>query len=243
MVEKWVRLPAVVQSELKDNLLHMIISETEASIQHATARIISVIAKCELAAEKWPELLLFMSTQCVSGDDRMREIGSYVLSSVIESATSALASSLPDLFALLGQGLQDRLLIVAVHSAQSVAAVVPALESSADVQQFRALIPLLLATFQRCFAEGEVDLLSNVVDVFTEAAENQSPLLSQHMPDIVTLLLGIGLNADADVEAREKCFAVLAVLVTECAKVIARKRLLATIVEACARVLSEKVCC
>lgn len=76
-------------------------------VRHAIAAVVSSIAKFEVPSGKWKELLDFLYSCCNHANGSFREVGMFLLSSLIEPIAEQLRPHFPNLFALFGQALKD----------------------------------------------------------------------------------------------------------------------------------------
>ena len=68
----WGSLPAELQEQIKQHLLQCLLGESDGLIQHAVARVVSMIAKYDLPDGKWPQVLNFVFETCGSQTDVQR---------------------------------------------------------------------------------------------------------------------------------------------------------------------------
>lgn len=76
-------------------------------VRQAIAGVVSAIAKFEVPANKWKELLDFLYSCCNHQNPAYREVGLYLLSTLIEPIAEQLRPHFPHLFGLFGQALKD----------------------------------------------------------------------------------------------------------------------------------------
>lgn len=71
------------------------------------ARVVSVIAEIELPLDTWPDLLPFLQQATSSPTAAHREVGIFVLFSVLEAVIEALKEQISALFTIFSQLLVD----------------------------------------------------------------------------------------------------------------------------------------
>ena len=69
--------------------------------------MIAAIASIEIPVESWPTLLPFLQQTCTSPQAVHREVGVYILFTVLESIVEGFQSQLQNFFALFGDLLND----------------------------------------------------------------------------------------------------------------------------------------
>ena len=97
-------------------------------MRHSTARVIAAIASIEIPLDHWPNLLPFLQQTCVSPQAAHREVGIYILFTVLESIVEGFETHLQSFFKLFGDLLNDpesaEVRITTVRYALSVVVVV-----------------------------------------------------------------------------------------------------------------------
>ena len=76
-------------------------------VRHSIARVIAVIASIEVPLNTWAALLPFLQQSCTSPQVVRREVGSYILFTVLESIVNGFQEHLSGLFDLFRGLLVD----------------------------------------------------------------------------------------------------------------------------------------
>ena len=76
-------------------------------VLHSAARVTAAIAGIEMEHNTWPTLLPWIQKTCMSATVAHREIGVFVLHSVIESIMNSSTSTIPQFLQLFEKLLQD----------------------------------------------------------------------------------------------------------------------------------------
>ena len=76
-------------------------------VRHSISRVIAVIAFIEVPQNTWPALLPFLQQSCTSQQVVHREVGSYILFTVLESIVTGFQEHLSGLFDLFRGLLVD----------------------------------------------------------------------------------------------------------------------------------------
>lgn len=75
--------------------------------RHSTARVIAAIAAHEIPLQQWPKLLPFLHSQMTSAVATQREIGIFILYTVLEEVMDTLESHITEFFQLFDRLLRD----------------------------------------------------------------------------------------------------------------------------------------
>lgn len=78
-----------------------------ALVRHSTARVIAAIAGIEMPVNGWPQLLPFLLETATSSQAVHREVGIYILYTVLETIVEGFQEHLEDLFKLFENLLCD----------------------------------------------------------------------------------------------------------------------------------------
>lgn len=76
-------------------------------MRHSTARVIAAIASHEVPLQQWPKLLPFLHSVMTSPVAAQREIGIFILFTVLEEVMDTLESHITQFFQLFAQLLND----------------------------------------------------------------------------------------------------------------------------------------
>lgn len=76
-------------------------------VRHSTARVIAAIAGIEVPLNQWEELLPFLEQTCRSPTVAHREVGVYILYTVLENIVDGFESQIQNLFKLFEVLLAD----------------------------------------------------------------------------------------------------------------------------------------
>lgn len=69
-------------------------------VRHSAARVIASIASVELKQGTWPDLLLWLNETCTSPQVAQREVGVYILFTVLETVLEGYQDSTQNFFKL-----------------------------------------------------------------------------------------------------------------------------------------------
>jgi hypothetical protein len=76
-------------------------------VRHSAARVIASIAAIEIPNAAWPRLLPFLHQTCISPQVTHREVGIYILFTVLENIVEGFQEHLQNFFKLFEQLLAD----------------------------------------------------------------------------------------------------------------------------------------
>ena len=127
----WLQVPQSDREQLKTQLPQIVLRESKrvsfshcprvslnsffsshlfllsALVRHSTARVIAAIAGIEMPVNGWPQLLPFLLETATSSQAVHREVGIYILYTVLETIVEGFQEHLQDLFKLFENLLCD----------------------------------------------------------------------------------------------------------------------------------------
>ena len=203
--ELWIAVPQHERTEIKQRLPQIALAESSKLVRHADARVISAIAAIEIPLQQWNELLPFVSQCCMSPQVQQRELGIYILFTVLESIVEGFSEHTKELFTLFQQLLQDpesaEVRVTTVRALGVLAQYIDA-DEKAEVRAFQQLLPSMIQILQGCLESGDDAGARQLFDVFETLLILEVPLLSRHIPQLVEFFLKGGSNKTYDDELR-----------------------------------------
>ncbi|TFK71348.1 ARM repeat-containing protein [Pluteus cervinus] len=201
----WLQLPQDDREQIKAKLPEFILIETDNLVRHSAARVIAAIATIEVSAGTWNQLLPFLRQTCVSPQVLHREVGIYILFTVLESIVEGFQEHLADLFTLFGGLLADpeslEVRITTVRALGVIAQYIDA-DDKNDIKSFQALLPPMILVIGQCVEGGNETGARQLFDVLETLLILEVPILSKHIPELVDFLLRCGANVGFDNELR-----------------------------------------
>ncbi|CAG8543455.1 8473_t:CDS:10 [Ambispora gerdemannii] len=196
----WSKIDQNTQTLMKNHLLEVILREPERLVNHATARVISSIAKVELPAGTWNELPQFLYDCCKSSNSGQREVGIYVLYTLFDTITDVFSEH-KQLFELFSVTINDpESKVVRVTTLQALGKVAESIDNDQEeeVQLFRQLIPSMVNVLQQCLTENDENSATECFEVFEALLTLEAPLLSNHIPQLIEFFLNTAQNKELD---------------------------------------------
>ena len=76
-------------------------------VRHAAARVIASIASNEFSHATWPQLLPYLIQTCMSSDVKHREVGIYIIFTVLEAIAEGFEDHMEEFFKIFQRLLAD----------------------------------------------------------------------------------------------------------------------------------------
>ncbi|KAI0351891.1 ARM repeat-containing protein [Trametes cingulata] len=193
----WLQLDTNQREQIKTKLPEIVLSETNNLVRHSTARVIAAIASIEMPLGTWPQLLPFLEQTCLSPQAAHREVGIYILYTVLENIVEGFESHLQSFFKLFEKLLGDpesaEVRITTVRALGVVAQYIDS-DDKDDIRAFQNLLPGMIEVIGQCLQDSNETGARQLFDVLETLLILEVPLLSQHIPQLAEFLLRCGAN-------------------------------------------------
>ncbi|KAI6149260.1 ARM repeat-containing protein [Pisolithus tinctorius] len=201
----WTQLPQDERLQIKQNLPQLILNEQGKLVRHAAARVVAAIASIEIPLGTWPELLPLLHQACTSTQVSHREVGIYILFTVLETIVEGFQEQTQNFFSLFSLLMADpdsiEVRITTVRALGVIAQYIDT-EDKADIKSFQALIPKMIQVLGQTLETGDEANARQLFDVFETLLILEIPLLSPHIKDLASFLLQCGGNRNLSPELR-----------------------------------------
>ncbi|KAF8266131.1 ARM repeat-containing protein [Lactarius quietus] len=201
----WLEVPQPNREELKSELPKVVLRESNSLVRHSTARVIAAIAAIEIPVGGWTQLLPFLHETATSPQSAHREVGVYILYTVLETIVEGFQEHLQAFFKLFEGLLQDpesaEVRVTTVRSLGTIAQYIDT-DDKADIKSFQNLLPLMIQVLAQTLEAGDEANARHLFDVFETLLILEIPLLSQHIPQLVQFFIQAGSNRTIDSDLR-----------------------------------------
>jgi hypothetical protein len=201
----WLEVPQANREELKSELPKVVLRESNALVRHSTARVIAAIAAIEIPVGGWVQLLPFLHETATSSQAAHREVGVYILYTVLETIVEGFQEHLQTFFKLFEGLLQDResaeVRVTTVRCLGTIAQYIDT-DDKADIKSFQSLLPLMIQVLAQTLEAADEANARHLFDVFETLLILEIPLLSQHIPQLVHFFIQAGSNRNIDSDLR-----------------------------------------
>lgn len=208
----WNKLPDETRSAVKKTLTEMVLAENTKSIRQNISRVITEIARMDLPAGKWDELMQFTYSCCQSPNPSQREVGFFIILSLVEVLEGALRQHLVHIFQLYAHGLRDNeSLDVRVYTVEGLGRLANLIEpkDEAAIKSFQGLVPDILAVVHVMIDANQLSKALTAMEVFIDLVMEDTPLLSQHIPQTIEFFLSIASKSEISPDIRNQALTFL----------------------------------
>ena len=212
VAKHWVSVQAD-KSQIREQLLRSTLGEGSSLVRHSVARIISAIAKIDLKDGEWADLPNMLLQAAGSANKDEREVGTYVLFTILETLEEGLEGKYQDLFTLFSKTIQDpeseEVRINTLLALSKLAMNLDSDENMAPVKAFQDMVPSMVAVLKHVIDQKQEDRVMQCFEVFQTLLGCDPQLLTVHLKDLVVFMNELAANTDADEDTRTQAISFL----------------------------------
>jgi importin-4 len=190
------------------------LKEDDAKARHAESRVIAAIASIDWDDGEWPELTPALFNLATNSNASQREIGTYIIFTVLETNPTAFNDHVPKLLELFGRTLRDpESSDVRINTMLSIGAMLMLIDTEEDkdaVESLQNLIPPMVEVLKDAIQQEDEEKIQHAFEVFQQFLAYESTLMSKHLKNLVQFMLDLAANTDADDDVRSQALAFLA---------------------------------
>lgn len=214
----WPSLPAEQKPAIREKLVESTLNEPKPLIRHASARVIAAIASFDLEDGDWASLPGLLVEASTSKQVLHREVGVYILFSLLEIAGDNFEDKLPEMFALFNNTIKDpessEVRVNTLLALSKIAMMIQPEEDQANLARFQAIFPGMVAVLKTTIDEKDDDRIMQTFEVFQTLIGCESALLNKHFKDLLTFMIDIAADTSMEDETRSQALSFL----MQCAK-------------------------
>ncbi|KAJ7623266.1 armadillo-type protein [Roridomyces roridus] len=201
----WGQLPQSDREQIKEKLQEVVLADTDNLVRHSVARVMAAIANIEFPVGTWPQLLPFLHQTCVSPQVVHREVGVFILYTVLDNIVEGFKDHLQSFFKLFSQLLADpesiEVRITTVRAMGVIASYIDS-DDKEDVKSFQQSLPAIMQVIGQCVETGNENGARQLFDVLETLLILEVPVLGKHIPELADFLLRLGANRLYETELR-----------------------------------------
>jgi hypothetical protein len=209
----WAALPAEQKPAIREKLLQSTLDEPKDLVRHSAARLIAAIAKIDLGDGEWGSLPGALAQASTSKQVGYREVGIYILFTLLEAAGDAFEDKLPGLFQLFNTTIKDpesaEVRVNTLLCLSRVAMLIQPEEDPENLAQFVQAFPGMVGVLKAAIDEDDEDRTMQAFEVFQTLLGCESALLNTHFRDLLTFMIDIAANTNISNESRTQALSFL----------------------------------
>lgn len=200
----WDDLDANLKTQIRSALFQSTLQEPVAIVRHASSRVISEIAKLDLPNNEWAELPLYIQKAATSSSVNEREVGTYLLYSMLEQMDALVADKIGDFLSLFSQTINDpESQTVRTDTLLALGKIAEILDTDSEqVPIFRQFLPSMVNVLKQLIEAGDNKALNQAFDVFQTLLWIESGIIGKSLGDLIQFMLELAKEPSAESEVR-----------------------------------------
>jgi hypothetical protein len=198
---------------IREKLLESTLSEQKALVRHSSARVIAAIAKVDLPDGDWNALPATLAQAAISKEVSHRDVGIYILFSLLEVAGEQFEDKLPGLFSLFSSTIKDAespdVRINTLLCLSRIAMMIQPDEDPQNLARFIEIFPGMVAVLKSAVDEDNEDRVMQAFEVFQTLLGCESALINTHFKDLLTFMIDLAANTNITDESRSQALSFL----------------------------------
>ena len=209
----WAAVSAEQKPQIRSGLLQATLSEQTPLVRHAAARVISAVAKIDLDDGEWADLPAFLQQAATSSEPGQREVGVYILFTLLDVIGDGFVEKLAELFALFAKTIRDpesaEVRVNTMLALSKMAMILDPDEDPQSLQAFRATFPDMVAVLKQAVDAADEDRTMQAFEVFQTLLGCDSQLMAAHFADLVRFMMEIAVARNLTDDARSQALSFL----------------------------------
>ncbi|KAF8471306.1 putative importin beta-4 subunit [Kalaharituber pfeilii] len=202
-----------LKAQLREIILQSTIAEANPLARHSSARVISAIAKIDLPNREWANLPQILHQAATSNKASDREVGVYILYTLLETLEEAVSDRSQDFFALFSQTINDpESMQIRLNTLLALGKMAEYLVSDHDPQgvaAFRNTLPHMVNVLKELVNANDEEKANAAFEVFQTLLIVDPALTSNHFKDLVQFMMELASAKNVGDDFRTKAISFL----------------------------------
>ncbi|KAF2199574.1 ARM repeat-containing protein [Delitschia confertaspora ATCC 74209] len=209
----WANIPADQKPALRNQLFQATLNEDVKLTRHSASHVIASIAALDFEDGEWADLPGFLQQAATSATARHREVGIYIIFTVLESVGDSFPGEISDLYKLFSQTIRDpesaEVRATTMLALSRLAMLLDPEEDPKSLKMFVETVPSMVAVLEAAIKEEDEDHAMQAFEVFQTLLGCEAALLSAHFADLVKFMINIASETSIDDDFRSQALAFL----------------------------------
>ncbi|KAL3962788.1 hypothetical protein ACCO45_004311 [Purpureocillium lilacinum] len=197
----------------RTHLVEGALKESSSSTRHSLARLVAGIVGMDMEAGEGDEFLKQLLPLNNSDNVTAREVGSYILFSMLEDDPTHFSDHTHQLLQLFQSRIEDPdSKEVRINIVQAIGAILMIVEPEEDAQALQALqsfLPHMVNILKATVEAGDEESYKVIFEVFHSFLAYDSSILAVHLRDLLQFMIGLASNNNAEDDARTQALGFL----------------------------------
>lgn len=209
----WAKVPGGQKPQIREQLLQSTLNEDQQLARHSKARVVAALARVDLEDGQWAELPGFLQQAATSQNTRHREIGVYIIYTLLETMPDMFQENMSTMLQLFSKTIQDPESVeVRVNTMLALAELALVLDTDEDPKSLKAFqdtIPHMVQILQQSVQAEDEEHANQAFEVINKLLSYESAFLNTHFGDLIQFMLDMACNTNVDDDARTQALSFL----------------------------------
>ena len=201
------------QKEFRQRLLQKMLSDEEKLTRHATAQVVTAIAKLDFEDAEWTDLIELLLKAAKHSDPQAREASTFLLSTLLESFGSEIREKFAAILALYSKTINDPespdVRVNTMIGISRIAILIGADEDEELLQTVHDAVPHMVAVLKHAVDSQDEDRTSQIFEVFQTLLPCESSIVGKHLGNLVHFMMNLAAEKSLSEEARTQAISFL----------------------------------
>ncbi|KAG4032737.1 hypothetical protein MFRU_006g02010 [Monilinia fructicola] len=209
----WKHISDAQKQQIREQLLQKTLNEEVKLVRHSGARVIAAIAGEDIEDGQWANLPDTLAQAAGSPQVSHREVGVFILFTLLETASTYFAEQTAVLFQILSKTIHDQESTdVRINTLICLGAVATMIEPDEDPESlklFLEIFPQMVSVLKNFIDTKEEDRTVQAFEVFQTLLGCESALIAPHFKDLANFMLEIAADTNNENDARTQALSFL----------------------------------
>ncbi|QSZ36123.1 hypothetical protein DSL72_007248 [Monilinia vaccinii-corymbosi] len=206
VTKHWKHISDAQKQQIREQLLQKTLNEEVKLVRHSGARVIAAIASEDIEEGQWANLPDTLAQAAGSPQVSHREVGVYILFTLLDTAPNYFSEQTAVLFSILGKTIHDQESTdVRINTLVCLGAVCGMIEPDEDpesVKLFLEIFPQMVSVLKNFIDAKEEERTVQAFEVFQTLLGCESALIGPHFKDLANFMLEIAADTNNESDTR-----------------------------------------
>lgn len=214
LVQKhWRFLADDQKAQFRQQLLQGTLSEQVKIVRHASARVITVIAKVDFDDGEWSDLFPALVQAAHNPNPLPREVSTYLFYTILEVLGQNLTSRFNEILAIFSKTISDPdSAEVRINTMLALSRMAVVLDTETDKQSLHSIqdaIPQMVGVLKHAVDMDDMSQTTQCFEVFQTLLGCDSQILNKHFGDLINFMINLAAQKSLDEDARTQAISFL----------------------------------
>lgn len=209
----WRSLSDDQKTHFRQQLLRGTFSEEEQLVRHASARVITAIARLDMEDEQWPDLFSILLRTATSSDSRAREVSTYLFFTFLDGLGNDIMHRFSELLEVFSKTIDDPessdVRINTMLALSRMAIVVDTENDEESLKSIQNAIPQMVAVLKQAVDSQDEDKATQSFEAFQMLLSCDSSVLNTHFGDLLQFMINLAAQKSLSEDARTQAISFL----------------------------------